>query len=1344
MECIEPSSDFINIALYHGQIKGWQNLSGYISDTWDKYIKDFLGMDYVLLGDIHRHQYISKEKPIMAYAGSLISQNFGETDLLHGILQWDLLFKNQIFFPIDNPYRYQDIYILSRTMLKTDLNTYSIEDIPISPKGNIRVFGMENEIESRSIFLSIKSKQKDARFTFKPYETTSTIDHDDIKKETENESITEYINQNISDILLREDIKYLLMKEWNENRFSTNFDWTLESLEFSNLFGYGKNNKIIFPFGSNIVSISGNNSFGKSSIIDIISLMFHDKITRYPHGLSIPNEVIHFDENHAWGKIRIKTGDCIYEIEKDFKRLSNHKIKLVTKFFTMKDSDSTRIELTDEQRNKTNHLIQQIVGDTKFFIYLRFFLQQEDSSFRNLASSTRKKFLYDLLGYSLFEKLEKIKKDELKELSIRKKIVMDNFEKTSDFFLENQIKSSESILLSINTDIKELKVEQSSIQKDINDKHISLSLITSDVTEEEILLLKKKMKDSEKIFQESSEYIQQWSNHFLLQYWNQYSEHPLFLKWKPQKNISKIKWDDFYSNCIEPVDIETIQTKLRNLYTQYDNSPISFDSSILKRFPVKNKKKLQIELDSLLTKFDETSFYKKYNELNFPIENINENFYHEYKQKFFYPLEQIETKIHEINKKLEIFQKYSDFIEKEDVPSFYTNILKYEHNELYSSYSKYFGNNYQSFLELLDKKNKMDLSSLQKLYNQLEKQKEILQSELPSLSPSLKIISSEEYKNLKNSLLKPPKETIFFPFEIQEIESISKQIDIIETNNKIIQYEINSSLEIIRDCEKDFTPNPNCTICLQNISHLKKISNQTKIKEKQREQSSNSLKLSFLYESLLEKMDIKDSLCSIFIHGEKTYDNLHAFIENKKKQIIDLQEKKKEYNYNLESIENYQAFQKKKEILKKIRKIDSEKELIQKDIELSILLLKEENILSSLSIEWKWRNILPKTLKEFKTLFENFSLHFIQVREELDSLSQTKINLDTQWNDFLNKWNSDKKIISEIRFLESLKEKKESLSLWFQEVLKFEKSKKLEKIHQEIQILHEKEQNFYHGKENRNLFDFLNRIWIDSSLWSIDGSSIQKEIKKYQDIIDSLSIHELKIELENKETIWKQIQKNKHLHSEISSLQIKLDSILYLLSKNENESFQEHCNLNSLFEKKQNRIIEKQNIQELEKEKNKLELLLKIIDKDGLPLYLLKEKIQPMENQINDLISPFLPNKQLKFIVHEKTIEFGSISNDSNKLCNYFGGMESFIVDLCLKLTFSKFGNIPHTNFFFIDERISVLDEERISNISYLFDFLKTLTSNVLLISHLPQIKDFVSKEMVIQKKNDKSFISFE
>ena len=94
-------------------------------------------MDYVLLGDIHLFQYMSKEKPVMAYPGSLISQNFGETDPDHGILVWDLIEKTQIFIRIENPYRYQDIFILSRERMKTDQKIYDIENIPIAPKGNI-------------------------------------------------------------------------------------------------------------------------------------------------------------------------------------------------------------------------------------------------------------------------------------------------------------------------------------------------------------------------------------------------------------------------------------------------------------------------------------------------------------------------------------------------------------------------------------------------------------------------------------------------------------------------------------------------------------------------------------------------------------------------------------------------------------------------------------------------------------------------------------------------------------------------------------------------------------------------------------------------------------------------------------------------------------------------------------------------------------------------------------------------------------------------------------------------------------------------------------------------------
>ena len=98
---------------------------------------------------------------------------------------------------------------------------------------------------------------------------------------------------------------------------------------------------------------------------------------------------------------------------------------------------------------------------------------------------------------------------------------------------------------------------------------------------------------------------------------------------------------------------------------------------------------------------------------------------------------------------------------------------------------------------------------------------------------------------------------------------------------------------------------------------------------------------------------------------------------------------------------------------------------------------------------------------------------------------------------------------------------------------------------------------------------------------------------------------------------------------------------------------------------------------------------------------------------------------------------------EKKPICHYFGGMESFILDLSLKLTFSKFSILPRPNFFIIDERISVLDQQRLYNISFLFQFISNLTTNVLLISHIPQVKDFVDKSIEIVKENEKSHIRY-
>ena len=103
---MSPPSDGINIALYHGAVFGsltdsdWE-LDGEIDH---KFFRDY---DFTFLGDIHKCQYIDEEKRI-AYPGSTIQQNFGETPG-KGFLIWDIKNRDDYsssFVPVlhDRPY----------------------------------------------------------------------------------------------------------------------------------------------------------------------------------------------------------------------------------------------------------------------------------------------------------------------------------------------------------------------------------------------------------------------------------------------------------------------------------------------------------------------------------------------------------------------------------------------------------------------------------------------------------------------------------------------------------------------------------------------------------------------------------------------------------------------------------------------------------------------------------------------------------------------------------------------------------------------------------------------------------------------------------------------------------------------------------------------------------------------------------------------------------------------------------------------------------------------------------------------------------------------------------------
>jgi len=154
----------IKIGLYHGAVANSKNSKGF--EFSKNSITNFEGYDFVLLGDIHYYQYLNEEKTI-AYASSLISQNFAETDLYHGVLVWDLknkcsllgkskAFPNKVagekqrFSPcssykiIHNDYRYDEIDIKNNNIFYKDTLT-KLDKLELPSHGKLRINTMNNE-----------------------------------------------------------------------------------------------------------------------------------------------------------------------------------------------------------------------------------------------------------------------------------------------------------------------------------------------------------------------------------------------------------------------------------------------------------------------------------------------------------------------------------------------------------------------------------------------------------------------------------------------------------------------------------------------------------------------------------------------------------------------------------------------------------------------------------------------------------------------------------------------------------------------------------------------------------------------------------------------------------------------------------------------------------------------------------------------------------------------------------------------------------------------------------------------------------------------------------------------
>ena len=381
------------------------------------FFKDF---DYVMLGDIHKQQFLT---PTIAYPGSCISQNYAEGPG-KGFLFWAIdgkKFKTKhVEIEHSNPFVTLDY--------DGDLDALQSKMEEQKPRSHVRVRIQSDVTQSEmaQVRAAIKSVADPIEIVFKREldEASVEISKDAMDEslqidsyESVNALVKEYYSKsNIKDDLMAEASK-ILSSIWSSARLADDTlggRWSIKKLEFDNVFGYGENNIVNFDSAAGITGIFGKNRSGKSSICGALTYALFNGTDRGPMKSA---HIVNARKGYCKARVVVSKKGHHYLIERQtVKRASRAGEISATTQLNLFECDETGTALRDmseEQRRETDKVLRGLVGNLDDFLLTSLASQGDVNRFVAQGSSVRKNILAKFLRLDILEELYIQVKQEL-------------------------------------------------------------------------------------------------------------------------------------------------------------------------------------------------------------------------------------------------------------------------------------------------------------------------------------------------------------------------------------------------------------------------------------------------------------------------------------------------------------------------------------------------------------------------------------------------------------------------------------------------------------------------------------------------------------------------------------------------------------------------------------------------------------------------------------------------------------------------------------------------------------------------------------------------------------------
>ena len=174
------------------------------------------------------------------------------------------------------------------------------------------------------------------------------------------------------------------------------------------------------------------------------------------------------------------------------------------------------------------------------------------------------------------------------------------------------------------------------------------------------------------------------------------------------------------------------------------------------------------------------------------------------------------------------------------------------------------------------------------------------------------------------------------------------------------------------------------------------------------------------------------------------------------------------------------------------------------------------------------------------------------------------------------------------------------------------------------------------------------------------------------------------------------------------------------------------------------------------KEQELYNLYIQVTDfRKGLPCYMIRECIEPLNNNVNDILSSFV-NFEIQFTINHfdgddtlkkpKKINQRKIGDINVSICHpnqnpydigLGSGSEKFLVSLAIRIALAQMIMTSKPNFIVIDEGWSCFDRTNLDNVGAIINIIKNFYDHVIIISHLEQLQQQCDQIIMVDKNKE-------